>query len=112
MLSEADQRMWATLGHAGGILIGFLAGLIVYLAQKGKGQFVEESAKEALNFQITIAIAGVAFGILGAILTIIGIGFFIIWLPWLAQLVFGIMAAVATNQGTMYRYPVTIRLIK
>jgi uncharacterized Tic20 family protein len=80
--------------------------------QKGKGQFVEDQAKEALNFQILMAIVSIAFGIVGFIIALVGIWLPLWGLPWLAVLVFGIMGAVAANRGEYYRYPFNLRLIK
>ena len=48
--------MWAMLGHLGGIIIGFLSGLIVMLVFGKRSAFVNDQAKEALNFQITLLI--------------------------------------------------------
>lgn len=107
-LSDADQRLWATLAHIGGVLFSFIAPLIVWLVHKGRGAFVEEQAKEALNFQILILIAYVVSGIL----SVVGIGLLIMPLVWIVALVFGIMAAVATNRGEAYRYPLNWRIVK
>lgn len=107
-LSDSDQRTWAILSHVGGILFSFVAPLVLWLVFKGRGAFVEDQAKEALNFQITILIAYVV----GGILSVIGIGVLLIGAAWVATLVFGILAAVAASSGQFYRYPVTIRLIK
>lgn len=108
MLSESDQRLWATLGHAGGIFLGFIAPLVVWLVQKGKGMFVEEQAKEALNFQIVIAIAYIVSGIL----SFIGIGLLLYGVVALVNLIFCIMGAIAANKGEAYRYPFNWRIVK
>ena len=65
-------------------------------------------AVEALNFQITIAIAYVAGSVLMAVL----IGFLIIPVVILVNLVFCILAGMACNKGESYRYPFALRLIK
>jgi len=107
-LSDAEQRQWATIGHAGPILVGFIAPLVVWLIYKGRGQFVEEQAKESLNFQIVVAIAYFA----STILSFVGIGLILYPLIWIGALVFEIMAAIATNKGEAYRYPLNWRIIK
>jgi hypothetical protein len=108
-LSDADQRMWAMLSHIGPIVLGFIAPLVIWLVFKERGRFVEEQAKESLNFQIMLAIAGVVFWII----TIITLGFGgILFLAFIVALVFMIMAAIAANKGEPYRYPVNLRLIK
>lgn len=107
-LSDADQRLWATLAHIGGVFFSFIAPLIVWLVHKGRGAFVEEQAKEALNFQILVMIAY----FVGGILSVIGIGVLIIFAVWIGALVFGIMAAMAANRGEAYRYPLNWRIVK
>jgi hypothetical protein len=107
-LSESDQRMWSVLAHVGGILFSFVAPLIVWLVYKGRGAFVEDQAKEALNFQITVAIAYLA----GTVLLVVIIGIFVILAAAICSILFGILAAVASNRGELYRYPLTLRLIK
>jgi uncharacterized Tic20 family protein len=107
-LSDSDQRMWAMLAHLGGILFSFVAPLIVWLVFKDRGRFVDEQAKEALNFQITLIIGYV----ISTILIVVLIGAFLMFIVWLAAIIFGILAAVAANKGEAYRYPFAIRLIK
>ncbi len=108
-LSDADQRMWAMLSHIGPIILGFIAPLVIWLVFKERGRFVEEQAKESLNFQITLLIAGAVVWII-TIVTF-GIGG-LLFLAFIAALVFMIMAAIAANKGQAYRYPVNIRLVK
>ena len=108
-LSPADQRMWAMLGHLGGILLSFLAPLIVFLVQKDRGAYVKEQSAEALNFQLTVLIGYVVV----TVLTIITLGFgSFLYLPlWLVAVVFAVLAGVAANKGENYRYPVSLRMI-
>lgn len=107
-LSDSDQRLWATLAHAGGIVIGFVAPLIVWLIYRGRGPFVEDQAKEALNFQILVVIASFVSGLL----TLVLLGFVLLPLIGIANLIFCILAAVAANRGETYRYPLNWRIIK
>jgi uncharacterized Tic20 family protein len=94
-LSQSDERLWAMLAQLGGIVIGWLAGLIVMLVFGKRSAFVNSQAKEALNFQITLILAS----IVGAILTLLIIGF-------------SIIAGIANNKGEEYRYPFILRLVK
>lgn len=107
-VSESDERTWAMLGHLGGILIGFIAGLIVYLVYKDRSQYLKEQGAEALNFQITMAIGWLA----GLVLTAVFIGALIIPVVAVLQLVFGIIAGLAANKHENYRYPFAIRIVK
>ncbi|WP_267907589.1 DUF4870 domain-containing protein [Actinotalea solisilvae] len=108
-LSDAEQRQWAMFAHIGGIILSFIAPLVIWLMYKERGRFVEEQAKEALNFQITLIIASIAVAIISVIT--LGIGS-ILYVAFIVALVFMIMAAVAVNKGEAYRYPVNIRFIK
>jgi uncharacterized Tic20 family protein len=91
----------------GGIL-GFVPALIIWLVFKDRGEFTNQQAKEALNFQLTIVIAY----IVGTILSIIFIGALISLAAWAVSLIFSIIAFTKAKEGTAYRYPFAIRMIK
>lgn len=103
-----DDRNLAMLAHLLGIVSSFVGALIIWLIKKDQSAFVDEQGKEALNFQITIIIGFVV----SSALTIILIGFPLMGLLWLANLVFCILAAVATSKGEHYKYPFVLRLLK
>lgn len=99
---------------AGGGWGCFIGPLIIWLIKKDTMPFVDDQGKEALNFNITVAIAIVVLGIFS--LVTFGIGLIvavplgiIIGVTWL---VLTIVAAVKANEGVRYRYPLTLRLIK
>ena len=107
-LSGSDERLYATLGHAGIIIIGFIAPLIVWLIGKERSEFVDDQGKEALNFSILVTIGYVA----SSILTFVFIGFLLFPLVWIFSVIFCILAAIAANKGERYRYPLNWRIIK
>lgn len=107
-MTESDERMWAMLGHLGGIVLGFVAPLVVWLVYRERSAFIDDQGKEALNFQIAVAIGYVV----GVVLIAIFIGVLVLLAVWAGSIIFSIMAAVAANRGERYRYPVTLRLIK
>ena len=106
-LSPADEKLWATLIHIGGIFFSFIPALIGYLVLKDKGPFVRAHTATALNFQITMAIAYVV----GIILTFIIIGIFVVIAVGIVTIIFSIIAAVKANQGQLYTYPLTIKFV-
>jgi uncharacterized protein len=120
-LSEADDKLWASLAHLGGILY-ILPSLIIYLVLKDRGAKVRVEAKEALNWQITFLIVEIVLwiisGILGVALLftgVYGIAVLFYWLPliwWAINVLFSILGFVKVNGGGSYRYPFAIRLIK
>lgn len=108
--ASSEDRNLAMLTHLSGILLGFIVPLIIWLMNKDKTEkaWLNEQAKEALNFQITVLIAY----FVSAILVVIIIGGLLGLAVWVANLVFCIIAGMAVNKGESYRYPLTLRLIK
>ncbi|MEM9996784.1 MAG: DUF4870 domain-containing protein [Bacteroidota bacterium] len=112
-----EARSWGMIAHLSALLgvfsgIGFFVGpLVVYLVKRDAHPFIEENAREALNFQITSLIA-IAIATVLAI-TIIGLvvaipAFFVIGL---SMVVLPIIAGLRARDGETYRYPFTLRLI-
>ncbi len=119
--ATSEARTWALVAHLGGPaglllsagLLGFVVPLVVWLAKREESAFVEDQAREALNFQITLFLIHVAGWIF--IFLTLGIGSLII-IPmflvlWVAELVLGIVAALQAHEGRRYRYPFALRLI-
>lgn len=104
---SADEKNITVLTHLGGIFFSFVPALIVWLLKKDDSAFIGEQAREALNFQITILIAGVVAGVLVFLL----IGLALLPLIYLVNLVLCIVAAVSVSKGESYRYPFALRLI-
>lgn len=106
-LTTAEDNQWASFAHLGGI-IGFLPSLIIWLVFKDRGAFTNTEAKEALNFQITAAIAYV----IANILTVVVIGAILLPIIFILSLVFSIIGFTKAKDGNHYRYPFALRLIK
>ena len=103
-----DDSTMAMLAHLLGIFFGFIPSLVIWLIKKDESPFVAQEACEALNFQITLII-GYA---IAAALTKIVIGALLFPLIYILNIVFCIVAAVASSKGQAYRYPFALRLIK
>ena len=110
-----DERMWGMFCHlaalAGfiGIPFGHILGpLIVWLVKREEYPFVADQGKEALNFQISLSI----YGLICIPLMFVVIGILLLIALVIAALVFIVIAAIKANEGTPYRYPLTIRFIK
>lgn len=102
-----DDKNIATVTHLGGTVFSFIPGLIVWILKKDDSAYIADQAKEALNFQITVLIAQFIAGILAIIL----IGFLFMGIIWILNVVFCIIAAIASSKGETYRYPFCLRLI-
>jgi uncharacterized Tic20 family protein len=117
-----EERQWAMFAHLSSLLGALVTGglgvfigpLVIWLIKKETMPFVDDQGKEALNFNITLAILGVAlliltvitFGI-GALLTVpVGLAAAVGWL------VLTVIASIKASEGVAYRYPLTLRLIK
>ncbi|OHE84237.1 MAG: orotate phosphoribosyltransferase [Lysobacterales bacterium RIFOXYD1_FULL_69_11] len=123
---SAEQRQWAMFAHlsalVGGVITGgwafsvgcFIGPLIIWMIKKDSMPFVDDQAKEALNFNLTVA--AIFFVLLILTLGTLGIGV-ILTLPiglvvGLAWLVLTIIAGIKANEGVAYRYPFAVRLVK
>lgn len=102
-----DEKNIATVTHLGGTVFSFIPALIVWILKKDDSTYLSAQAKEALNFQITVLIAQFIAGILIFIL----VGFVLMGIIWLANIVLCIIAAISTSKGEDYRYPLTLRLV-
>jgi uncharacterized Tic20 family protein len=117
---SSEERTWALIGHLSAFsafitgIGGIVGPLIVWLIKRDTMPFAADQAKEALNFNISLAIAFAAL-VLFSIVTL-GIGLLIAWpvgaLLCIAWLVLTIVAAVKANEGVAYRYPFILRLVK
>lgn len=108
-----SERTWAMLAHllplpAVSVAVGhILAPLIIWLIKREESAFVDNQAKEALNFQISFTI----YGLICGALALACVGFFLLIALSVAWVVLSIIGAVRANDGIAYRYPLTIRLV-
>ncbi|RZZ82763.1 MULTISPECIES: DUF4870 domain-containing protein [Pseudoxanthomonas] len=123
---SAEDRQWALFAHLSALLGGLLTSgwlaslgcvigpLIIWQIKKDTLPFAADQAKEALNFNITVAIIMLVLTLIG--LVTLGIGFIVtgplMLLVGIAALVFIIIAAIKSNNGEAYRYPFAFRFIK
>lgn len=111
---SGNVRTWCVACHlsalAGFVIPGFghiLGPLLVWLIKHGESSEINAHGKEALNFQISMLIYNLVSGVLCLVL----IGFALLALLHILNVVFVIIAALKASEGQMYRYPLTIRLI-
>jgi uncharacterized Tic20 family protein len=100
--------MWAMFSHLSFFVFGLIGPIIIMLTKGNEGAYVREQAVEALNFHITALIACVV----SALLVLVLIGIFTLIATIVVAIAFTIMAAIATNRGERYRYPINLRLVK
>jgi uncharacterized Tic20 family protein len=112
--SSGNIRTWCVACHlsalAGFVIPAFghiLGPLIVWLIKRGDSSEIDAHGKEALNFQISMLIYNIVAGLLCLVL----IGFALLAILHILNVVFVIIAALKTGEGQIYRYPLTIRLV-
>ncbi|HEX5840955.1 MAG TPA: DUF4870 domain-containing protein [Pseudomonas sp.] len=109
-----EARQWAMFCHFAaflGLVIPFgnlLGPLIVWQIKKDLDPFVDAQGKEALNFQISVALAM----LLCFLLMVVVIGFPLLVLVGIAALILTVIAGIKANEGQAYRYPFAWRLVK
>ncbi|MCA9220440.1 MAG: DUF4870 domain-containing protein [Planctomycetales bacterium] len=110
---DKESRQMAMLAHMLGAFFGFIGPLIIWIVQKDKSSFVDDQGKEALNFSLTMLIFIFAGAIVGTALSCFTFGMsgFLPVVPWIMQLIFGIIGGIKANEGEYYRYPICIRMI-
>jgi len=105
-----DEKTWALIAHFGGIVVGFIAPLVAMLAKGNESPTVRAHSVEALNFQITWGIATIIASILAV--CSFGILFFLPIATWIVIIVFSILGGMKANEGILYHYPMSIRMVK
>ena len=118
---ESQRRTWNMLCHlsalAGFIGVPFgnvLGPLLVWQIKKNEIPSVEAHGKAALNFQLTILIAGlVAFAafFVGSFFCVGWLLLPVLILIGLAGLIFPIIAGVKANNGEDYKYPFSFTFV-
>lgn len=103
-----DDTTWGLLSHLSFFILGIIGPIIIMLTKGKESPWVRAQAVEALNFHITFSIAMVV----SLITLFVLIGIVLLPAVAIAGTVFAIIAAVASNRGESYRYPVNIRIVK
>jgi uncharacterized Tic20 family protein len=120
--------------------LGLVATLVLYYSQRDKGEFVSSNGKESVNFQITLALVGILIfiimmiffggsifsmimggasgsetaagaGVMGLIGTSLIVGL-VVMVVGIGAIVLMIIGTIRANSGQVYRYPISIRLVK
>ena len=112
--TSSDTRTWCVLCHAAALTgvflhaVGHIFGpLIVWLLKRADSPEIDAHGKESLNFQISMLI----YGIVAGVLCLIVIGFALLAILHVLNVILVVIASMRTSEGQMYRYPLTIRLI-
>jgi len=122
-IPDAEARKWAMLCHLGGLVSLFLSVVpasnvvipfIVWSAKRNEHPYIDVQGREALNFQITMALLGISAWLIIFVLKFIFIGKLLFWVPGLiliAQLGGTVVGAIRAYDGERFRYPLILRFV-
>ncbi|MFN4259163.1 MAG: DUF4870 domain-containing protein [Gemmataceae bacterium] len=111
---SAEDKQWAMLAHLSAIAtlcvlgLPFLGPLLIWVFKGEQSKYVEEQAKEALNFQLNIFI----YLLVSIPLLFILLGFLTLFAAVLYSIIMAVIAGMKAKNGEPYRYPFSFRLIK
>lgn len=107
---DKNDKLWSILCHLSGpIGLGyFWVPLIIYLVMRRESEFAAHHAREALNFNLSILL----YVILSLPMALLIVGIPLILAIGFLAFIVGIIAAVKTSEGELYRYPLSIRFVK
>ena len=108
-----EERTWAMIIHLSALagfipLAHLIVPLVLWMTQRDTSAFVDDQGKEAVNAQISVTI----YGLVAGALCIVLIGFALLPVLVVANIVLVIVAAMAAFEGRPYRYPFILRLVK
>ncbi len=109
--NDKTLAMMCHLSTLLGVIIPFgniIAPLVIWSLKKNESALVDTQGKESINFQITMTLAMVAASLLMFVL----IGFLLVPLVIVFNVVMIIIASVKVSNGEDFRYPLSLRLIK
>jgi uncharacterized Tic20 family protein len=103
------ERLYAIFLHLSLLThIPIFVALVMWLIRRDRSPFIDDHGREAVNFQISLAI----YYLIGIATTALcGVGVALIVGAYVLGVVGMILAAVAAGKGRYFRYPACIRLI-
>ena len=118
ILTQAERRARnvAVLAHLGGLvsvgLLNIVFPLIIWLLKKDESPFIDEQAREALNFQLSLALYQFLLVVIAATVLLAPISFAGFAVLFMINLVSVIRGAIKVSNGEAFRYPMNLRLLK
>jgi uncharacterized Tic20 family protein len=111
---ERQTRQWAFLLHLGQFagyiapVAGFVVPVVIWQLKKDELPGLDQHGKNALNW----IISSVIYAIISVLLCLILIGFPMLAVLLVCDIVFPILAAVKANNGETWKYPGAIQFVK
>jgi uncharacterized protein len=111
---EAETKLWGMILHLSmlaGFLVpyaGLVAPIVIWQIKKNELPIVDTHGKNAANFIISLII----YSIVAGILSCVGIGVLLFIPIVIVGIVFPIIAGIKANNGEVWKYPLSITIIK
>lgn len=111
---EIQARQWGMFIHLSilaGYLIpfaGFIIPIVMWQMKKYEHPLIDAHGKNVANWLLSFLI----YGLICWILALILIGFFLLWVLGVLNIVFAIIGGLKANNGEVWAYPFTIRFFK
>lgn len=107
-----SSKTWAAMTHlsAFAMFVGVpsvVGPLVMWLIKKDEDQYADLHGREAINFNLSFLIYGIA----SAVLIIALVGLFLLPAVLVAWFALVIVATMKASNGEFYRYPLTIRFL-
>jgi uncharacterized Tic20 family protein len=88
--------------------VGLIAPIVLWLVHKDRNEIVDRHGKDIVNWLISFNI----YVLVAWLLIFVFIGFIILPVLAILGIVFPILGAIKANEGTLWKYPLTITFFK
>ena len=113
-LVQKQPRQWAMFMHFSiltNLIVpfgGVIAPIVMWQMKKDEFADVDQHGKNIVNFLISMLI----YSVVSAILMLVVIGVFLLIAIGIAGVVLPIIAGIKANNGEVWKYPLTLQIIK
>lgn len=108
--SEKDIGLLVYASSFAGYLVplgSVLGPLIVWLMKREDSAFVDQCGRNCLNFKLSVLV----YFVISAILAFVGIGFILLGILAVMDIICTIIGIIKASEGTVYRFPLTITFL-
>ncbi len=105
---DRANRIIAMISHLISLFSAPLGALVIWLIMRNENSFVEEHSRNSFNWQISLVI----YSIISGFLCLILVGYLMLALLAIWNVIAIILASIAAYDGKPYKYPFTINLLK
>jgi uncharacterized Tic20 family protein len=114
VVDPSKSRQWAMFMHFSMLLNflipfgGVIAPIVMWQMKKDEMEGVDQHGKNIVNFLISMLI----YSFISGILMLVVVGIFLLIALGIAGVVLPIIAGIKANNGEVWKYPLTIQILK